>query len=159
MKMAQSFVFGEQLGWLNPSILNVSELFSFFRDLVHLRYQFREYFYKGEMCRVPRLEGDNPVNKVQWSFSWRLHDVENPSVLSGSWRIPSEGRQIYMFSNYSNEPVSLKFACGLDEQLAHGARLTLFLPDGSSRSLEQISEVFTFDPCSSFVIEAIESNK
>jgi hypothetical protein len=50
MKAGQQLVFGEQLGWLDPGLVNERENADFFRQMVRVRARFHRYFYAGEMA-------------------------------------------------------------------------------------------------------------
>jgi len=105
MKAGQQLVFGEQLGWIDPDVINEPESAAFLRQMVRLRWRLRRYFYAGEMCRPPRLEGDIPTVRAdwQWKDAWW---VTTDAVLTGAWRLPAENRLVLTFVNVSDAPVS-----------------------------------------------------
>ena len=72
MKSAQQLVFGEQIGWLNPGLVNEKDNADFFRRVVTTRGQFRRYFYAGEMARPPKLIGNVPTVSADWQWSGQL---------------------------------------------------------------------------------------
>lgn len=105
MKAGQQFVFGEQLGWLDPGIMSEKENAEFFRALVRLRAKFNRYFSAGEMARPPQLLGDMPTVKAdwQWEKDWW---VTTDAVLTGAWALPKEKRLVLLFVNASDQPVT-----------------------------------------------------
>ena len=105
MKSAQQLVFGEQIGWLNPGIVNENENADFFKRVVRTRSQFNRYFYAGEMARPPKLVGSVPPVSADWQWSGRWW-VTNDAVLTGAWQIPKEKRLVMIFANVSDEPVT-----------------------------------------------------
>ncbi len=107
MKAGQQLVFGEQLGWLEPGIVNEPANAAFFREAVRLRWQLRPYFFRGEMARPPRLETEIPNVKADWQWSGEW-PVQTPAVMTGAWRIPSEGKVVLIFANVSDNPVASK---------------------------------------------------
>lgn len=107
MIIAQSLTFGEQLGWMNSDVINEAEVMPYLKEAVAKRYDYREYFYRGEMIKAPRLIGDNPVQKCTWAVLGGTKEVSSPSVLCGAWQIPGEGRSLYLFTNYSDRTVTL----------------------------------------------------
>jgi len=117
MKAGQQLVFGEQIGWIGPELVESKEA-EFFRHVVQLRHQFRRYFHAGEMARPPRLIGDIPKVKADWQWSGEWW-VTTDAVLTGAWRLPKENRLLLLFANVSEEPVTatLRFdsnAYGID---------------------------------------------
>ena len=105
MKSAQQLVFGEQIGWLNPGIVNEPANADFFKRVVRTRAQFSRYFYAGEMARPPKLIGNMPTVSADWQWSGRWW-VTNDAVLTGAWHIPKEKRLVMIFANVSDEPVT-----------------------------------------------------
>ncbi len=108
MKAGQQLVFGEQIGWIDPEIVNEEESAAFLRQVVRLRWRLRRTFYAGEMCRPPRLEGDIPTIRAdwQWKDDWW---VTTDAVMTGAWRLPTENKLVLMFVNVSDSPVSARF--------------------------------------------------
>ena len=105
MKAGQQLAFGEQLGWIDPGVINEPGNGDYFRQVAQLRAKVNRYFYAGEMARPPRLA--DPLVKVkadwQWSGEWW---VTTDAVLTGAWRIPAEKRLVLLFANVSDEPVT-----------------------------------------------------
>ncbi len=103
MKAAQQLVYGEQIGWFGPEVMDRSDCWPFLRDCIQLRWQLREYFYRGHMARPPHLAG--PVSTVtadwQWSGEWL---VTTDAILTGAWRIPQENKLVLLFANVSDDP-------------------------------------------------------
>ena len=123
MKAGQQLVYGEQLGWLNPSLLEEAgrsgasakangsspDNGSFFRQAVRLRWRLRRYFYAGEMARPPKLTGDVPTVTADWQWSGEW-PVTTDAVLTGAWRIPQEKRCVLLFANVSDASVTASVA-------------------------------------------------
>jgi hypothetical protein len=105
MKAGQQLVFGEQLGWLDPSLVDEKENAEFFRQAVQVRHRFRRYFYAGEMARPPRLVGNIPRVKADWQWSGEWW-VNTDAVLTGAWRIPTEKRLLLLFVNVGDQRVT-----------------------------------------------------
>ncbi|MGA2865727.1 MAG: DUF6259 domain-containing protein [Verrucomicrobiota bacterium] len=107
MKAGQQLVFGEQLGWLDPGLVNEPENADFFRQMVRVRARFHRYFYAGEMARPPRLEGLIPKVKADWQWSGQW-PVTTDAVLTGAWRLAGQRRMVLFFVNVSDEAVSAR---------------------------------------------------
>jgi len=108
MKAGQQLVFGEQIGWIDPGVINEKENAEFLRQVVRMRWSLRRYFYAGEMCRPPQLEGEIPKVRADWQWSGEWW-VSSDAVLTGAWRLPKENNLVLIFVNVSDEPVSGQF--------------------------------------------------
>lgn len=109
MKAGQQLVFGEQLGWLDPSLVNEKENAMFFRQLAELRARLSRYFYAGEMARPPKIAGELPRVKADWQWSGEWW-VSTDAVLTGAWRLPKEHRLLLLFVNVSDSAVTASVA-------------------------------------------------
>jgi hypothetical protein len=108
MKAAQQLVFGEQLGWLDPGVVNEKGNAEFFRQMVRLRASFSRYFSAGEMARPPRLLEPKPTVRADWQWSGQWW-VTTDAVLSGAWQLPKEKRMLLLFVNVSDQEAPLRF--------------------------------------------------
>lgn len=105
MKSAQQLTFGEQIGWLDPSVVKQPENAAFLREVVRLRYRFRRFFYAGEMARPPHLLGKMPTVRADWQWSGEWW-VTTDAVLTGAWRLPAEKKAVLFFVNVGDKPVT-----------------------------------------------------
>jgi hypothetical protein len=130
MKAGQQLVFGEQIGWFDPDIIQDRQNADFLRQAVRLRCQLRHYFYRGEMARPPQLLG--PISTVkadwQWSGEWW---VRTDAVLTGAWQIPKEKHLVLLFANVSDQPVTatLRFSPATYKIQARTLACTVFVGD------------------------------
>jgi hypothetical protein len=103
MKAAQQLIYGEQIGWFGPEIIERADCWPFLRDCIQLRWRLREYFYRGHMARPPHLTG--PVPRItadwQWSGEWL---VTTDAIMTGAWRIRQENKLVLLFANVSDAP-------------------------------------------------------
>lgn len=154
MKLAESFVFGEQLGWISPHVVNEPERFEFLKKVVALRYRFRDYFYKGEMGRPPKLSGDMPRITADWRF-YGPTIVTTDVVRTGAWQIKDSHRAILLFANFSDREqenplhVDLK-ELGFDPT---SIRVVRYNADGSEQPLESLPEKIRIGPEDAFILE------
>jgi hypothetical protein len=104
MKAGQQLVFGEQIGWISPSVVKEEKNGAFLREVVQLRHALRRYFYAGEMARPPRLIGEIPrvTADWQWQDPW---PVTTDALLGGAWRLPRDGKLAMLFVNVSDAPI------------------------------------------------------
>ncbi|MDO5580860.1 MAG: DUF6259 domain-containing protein [Planctomycetia bacterium] len=87
MKAAEELVFGEQIGWFTINITKDPDKFDFIKDLVQLRSENVEYFYKGEMARPARFLDPIPMITEDWQWSNKPCPVTNDAVRTSTWRI------------------------------------------------------------------------
>jgi hypothetical protein len=106
MKAGQQLVFGEQIGWINPSVISEAQNLAFLRHVARLRHRIGRYFRAGEMARPPRLPKNLPVVKADWGWGGGNWWVTTSTILSGAWRLPEENSVVLLFVNVGDEPVS-----------------------------------------------------
>ncbi len=116
MKAAQSLVFGEQIGWIDPNVYKEPIGGPFIRRMARLRYALKDYLADGDMARPlpllsPPLQGGErgrvgDIPKVtadwQWSGEWI---VTTDALLSGAWRA-KDGRVALIFVNVTDKELS-----------------------------------------------------
>ncbi len=109
MKSAQQLVYGEQIGWISPAVVNQPDSAAFLRQVVRLRWQLRRYFFAGEMLRPPVLQGVTARVRADWQWQdpwW----VETDGVLTGCWQLPREGTTVAIFANVTDQPQKGKWS-------------------------------------------------
>ena len=119
MKAGQQLVFGEQIGWLSPSVVDEAENFAFFRQVVRLRWQLKRYFYAGQMARPPKLVGEIPRVTADWQWSGHW-PVTTDALLAGAWSLPAEKRLVLLFVNVGDQPLTV--ACNFDADTVRAVR-------------------------------------
>jgi hypothetical protein len=136
MKAGQQLVYGEQIGWFGPEILERADSVPFVKDCIALRHQLREYFYRGRMARPPRFA--TPAPKVtadwQWSGEW---PVTTDAVLTGAWWIPQEAKTILLLANVSDTPFASRLSLNPKDYSFCGKPIaaTVVHPDGTRTPL------------------------
>lgn len=105
MKAAQQLVFGEQIGWIDPSVVREPQNAAFLRQIVQLRWRYRRFFTEGEMARPPQLEGNIPTVRADWQWD-RDWWVSALAVYTGAWQLSAEGRMVLFFVNVADERVT-----------------------------------------------------
>lgn len=115
MKAAESLVFGEQIGWFGPDVIDRAEEFAFIRPLVRFRQSIADYFYRGEMARPPKFLDPVPDITADWQWSGNPTPVTAPSVRTGCWRLNDLSRAVVIFSNTANEPLQSRVAVSIEE--------------------------------------------
>jgi len=109
MKLAEQLVYGEQIGWIDPRIVDDPVRFPFFKEIVQVRHKFRDYFYKGEMIRPPKLLDDIPTVTADWQWSGETI-LTADAVQTGAWRKKDESgnsvSDVFFFVNVSDKPIT-----------------------------------------------------
>jgi hypothetical protein len=154
-KMGQQLVFGEQIGWLSPSIAAEPVAGRFLRLTVRMRDRFRRYFSAGEMARPPALLGEMPRVRSDWAWfgeTW----ITTDAVLTGAWRLPSERSAVLLYVNVSDQPVAVRTRVrpadlGAPARGVRWSRLTD--PDGEAQPSEAPA-AFTVGPREILAFEA-----
>ena len=114
MKAGQQLVYGEQIGWISPDVVDQPDNAPFLRQIVRLRWQLRRYFHAGEMARPPKLKGDIPRVRADWQWAdpwW----VETDGVLTGCWRLPREDSVVVIIANVADKLVHTQWSFDASE--------------------------------------------
>ena len=128
MRLAQALAFGEQLGWINPSILEEPENAAFLRHLAQVRWEFREYFYAGQMGRPPYLETQVPPVTADWKWQGKSV-VTLPAVLTAQWKLPAKRRVLLLAINMTPEPQPAVLSANLADGLSRARERDSFLEE------------------------------
>jgi len=89
-KTAQALVFGEQLGWMGPQVIDDPVAGPFLKQLGKFRYALRDYLARGRMARPPRVKDDGARVTANWRW-YGDKEVTTPAVLSGAWQAGGGG--------------------------------------------------------------------
>ena len=118
MKAAQQLVYGEQIGWFDPRVIDDPKRFPFFKAVVRTRYKYRDYFYMGEMIRPPKLSDEIPTVTADWQWYGETI-ITTDAVFTGAWRkVDEDGKTVsavFIFVNVSNKPITSRVSVRLDE--------------------------------------------
>jgi hypothetical protein len=69
MKMGQSLVFGEQLGWIGPGIVEKQPVTAgYLRRCSRVRHRLLKYLSEGRMARPPVVAGEVPQVTADWAW-------------------------------------------------------------------------------------------
>jgi len=85
MKAGQQLVFGEQIGWINPAVVDEDQNIAFLKKVVAIRRSLAPWFYAGRMVRPPSIEGKLPDVTADWQWGG-VDMVTTPQVLTGAWK-------------------------------------------------------------------------
>ncbi len=83
-KTAQALVWGEQLGWIIPDVVDDLADGLYLKQLARLRYDLRQYLSRGSMARPPKIITDGTKINSNWVWVKDLM-LTTPTVISGAW--------------------------------------------------------------------------
>ena len=109
MRNAQMFLWGEQMGWFDPNILNLeSPEAKYLKTLCKAlnKDAIKKFLFFGEMVRPPKLEGDNPVLSASWSANQK--NTEMPAVSHSAWKA-EDGTLGLVFTNMDNSAHTISY--------------------------------------------------
>jgi lysophospholipase L1-like esterase len=138
-KTAQALVWGEQIGWIRPEVLDDPVAAQFLKRQARLRYALRRYLSSGRMARPPKIRTDGATLTANWVFTGDLM-VTTPAVFSGAW-LREDGKAVALILvNADDRPhsVTLPFdasAYDLKGDLAKCSTMVFcgrHAPDGAS---------------------------
>lgn len=163
MKAGQQLVFGEQIGWFGPEVLQNPESADFLKQAVGVRWQLRRYFYAGQMARPPKLQGAIPTVRADWQWDnpgW----VTTDAVMTGAWTLVGEHRCIVLLANVSDQPVTARLsldaaAYGLLGKQVKVTTVTSTGPGESFQSPATIDSELTFPPRSAIAWELVTAEQ
>jgi len=135
MKAGQQLVFGEQIGWIGPEVVNEKENFAFLHQIVHLRWRLRRYFNAGQMARPPRLGGQIPNVTADWQWHG-VWPVTTAVAMSGAWQLPDENRTVLVMVNVGDKPIATNLELDAAEYGMSGdhVRVGVVKSDGEGES-------------------------
>ncbi len=101
MKAGQQLVFGEQIGWFGPEVIERVDSGRFLRGCIGLRWRLKEYFYKGHMARPPKLHGQIPAITADWQWhnEW---PITTDAIMTGAWQMQKDSKTVLLFANVSD---------------------------------------------------------
>lgn len=101
--IAQSLVYGEQLGWIAPAKFNANPYKDFYINCVKTREKLGEYFYVGtEMLRPPVIDTDIPKLKTE-KCSQAIHSLVVENAIVGCIRKQATGKKLLLLVNAAKE--------------------------------------------------------
>jgi len=109
-KQGQLFVFGAQLWWSSPGVVEHATAGPWLRDLARMRVKLQDFFARGQMAPPPSLAGNEDKITTDWNFRNREMLVTTSPVLSTAWRT-EDGRIAIPMVNITEQErtVTLQF--------------------------------------------------
>lgn len=93
--IAQSLLYGQQLGWIHPEIVDDPVQFPFLKKMAHIRWENREFFAEAEMLRPPVVEGKMPLLDCEAFLRGQIWNHEK-LAMAGAWEDASGNRKLFV---------------------------------------------------------------
>ena len=106
VKMARCFLYGAQLGWIQPQTIMAPEAAKeaeFLRNLARCRRSAHDFLAYGRFLGLVNVRGDNPRLKGEGSGSFGgSYEINLPAVMASAWK-SEDGRTALALVNMSDE--------------------------------------------------------
>ncbi len=135
-KNAQAFIFGAQLGWIQPWRImakGAEPQAEFLRTLARARGHAHEFVVAGRLLGLVETGGDNPEILIQGSGAFSgSYEMKKPSVIGSAWRSEDENAVGILLTNYTES----ERAIVIENKFGGAARkIDVFAPDGLEKSM------------------------
>lgn len=107
--MAQSFLFGQQMGWMLPNVYDIMPYHDFYKALVRERETLLDFFNAGRLLRPPVVDCSAPKTVCKYCREAYNNYVEEDAITSQIWQRNSDGAKVLLATNTSLEAASAKF--------------------------------------------------
>ena len=95
--IAQSLLYGQQLGWIHPEIVNDPVQFPFLKKMAQLRWERRDFFAEAEMLRPPVVEGKMPLLDCSAFLRGQIWNHEK-LAMAGAWEDMEGKRSLFVIN-------------------------------------------------------------
>ena len=122
MRNAQMFVWGEQLGWFNPNVIDLpSEEAEYIKLLAKTltNESAKKYLFYGEMVRPFQLYGDYPTLEAKWSGNQQ--DTKMPAVMHSVWK-SEDGSLGLVFTNMDTTSYTVNYELNVGDYLIESSK-------------------------------------
>ena len=136
--LAQSFLFGQSLGWINPQVLSDSEKYEFLAKIAKLRYEKTRIFTRGTLLRPPSVSSDVPDTETTPAMSFTEPYIVS-YVKSGIWQREDGKCEIFVI-NIANEAANAEILFEKSKYDIDFSHLTLKSGSGSFELCESERE-------------------
>lgn len=102
--VAQSLIFGQQLGWINSDVVKMPDRLSFLKKLTRFRYENREFFRHATIMRPPTVMADNTHKFCSDIGMSHVGVLIKPYICAGAMKNGKEN--IILLVNTANEDMT-----------------------------------------------------
>ncbi|MDD3335855.1 MAG: DUF6259 domain-containing protein [Eubacteriales bacterium] len=144
--VAQSVLWGQQIGWINADVVDDEEKMAFLEPMVAMRYQLRQYFTCGDLLRSPKIEGKIPQYVTDTGMGMPEMFVGDQYQAS-AWRLNNQA--LVMAVNLTDRPAQYTMML---QGFTPGAEAAKIAGQGSFCLSGQTMQV-TLEPHSAIAVE------
>lgn len=107
-KAAQMFVWGAQLGWLDPWVIDHPKEAAYLRELARARTAANRFMALGQMLPYLQVTSEAPPVRTKWSLFGTNYKIEMPAVVGSLWRSRS-GELAVVLTNCSEQTAAAEW--------------------------------------------------
>ncbi len=100
--IAQSLLYGQQIGWVKADVIYNKEQLSFLKTIVRLRNEYNALFSNGTLLRPPKVVTTVP-NIITTPALWYEEDIHMEQVLAGTWKYRLKETSVIFLINLSKQ--------------------------------------------------------
>ncbi len=131
MRNAQMLIWGEQLGWFSPNVVDLpSDEAEYIKKLAKIltKESVKKYLFYGEMVSPPKLTGDNPILGAKWSGD--QEETKMPAVMHSAWK-SEDGSLGLVFTNMDSQSHTVSYKLDVsDYKLEASKKYIMTIIDG-----------------------------
>ena len=95
--IAESLVYGQQLGWVHPEVVDDPVQFPFLKKMAKLRWDNAEFFAEAEMLRPALVEGKMELLDCEAFLRGQIWNHEK-LVVAGGWEDAAGERKLFVIN-------------------------------------------------------------
>ncbi len=107
---AESFLFGEQMGWIIPHQYLTTCYREFYKKCVRAREAHKEFFYAGKLLRPLSIESDQTPITTYGCAMAEGQIISVPAVMGAHWKKFADGEELIVLVNLSNSDAKAQVA-------------------------------------------------
>lgn len=91
-------MYGQQLGWIHPEIVDDEKQFPILKKLANLRFDFADFFTTAEMLRPPFVEGEMELLAISPQLRRSFYN-HHKTVVSAGWEDEEGNRKLFVINS------------------------------------------------------------
>ena len=95
---AEAFVYGQQLGWIHPEIVDDKAQFPILKKLANLRFELSDFFTTAEMLRPPLVEGEMELLATSPQLRKAFYN-HHKTVVAAGWEDVDKNRKLFVVNS------------------------------------------------------------
>nr|AIF26903.1 hypothetical protein [uncultured bacterium fosmid pJB148G3] len=103
--VGEAVMFGQQIGWINADVVDNMEKIDYLERMCHMRWDYKDFFSKGEMLRPPMVtEGQSTYLS---DISMGKHEMNHANIiLCCAWK--QDGKYMLAVTNTGNDAATVR---------------------------------------------------